>query len=199
MHVALQHAASFHCLMEEWEVCVELKPKPKEKWSFIDKRSEGMKHRTEWCEEADRYRCMRDGRGSKHMKMPGRCTGPKFLSQSSFKWRRRHLGGHDLVRRMDRQGESLDMVQKVFRIREAKNGTKAGNLLQTRTDGHQRIWQNEEKNPTLEEGRVPAKEAKNWRIEGEKKRIARKEYQRLLNNFEMEGLMSQKGLWKVTW
>ena len=32
---------------------------------------------------------------------------------------------------------------------------------------------------TLEEGRVPAKEAKNWRIDGEKKRIARKEYQRL--------------------
>ena len=27
----------------------------------------------------------------------------------------------------------------------------------------------------LEEGRVPAKGAKNWRIEGEKKRIARKE------------------------
>ena len=45
---------------------------------------------------------------------------------------------------------------------------------------------------TLEEGRVPAKEAKNWRIEGEKNRITRKEYKRLLNNFEMEGLMSQK-------
>ena len=27
----------------------------------------------------------------------------------------------------------------------------------------------------LEEGRVPAKEAKNWRIEGEKKRITRGE------------------------
>ena len=38
----------------------------------------------------------------------------------------------------------------------------------------------------LEEGRVPAKEAKNWRIEGQKKRITRKEYKRLLNNFEME-------------
>ena len=46
----------------------------------------------------------------------------------------------------------------------------------------------------LEEGRVPAKEAKNWRIEGEKKRIARKEFERLLNNFEMEGLMAQKRL-----
>ena len=99
------------------------------------------------------------------------------------------------------------MVLKMFRIREAKNGAEAGDLLQTRTNGHQRIWQNDEKNPTLEEGRVPAKEAKNWRIEGEKKRIAREKYQRLLNNFEMEGLTAQKGLWKeencqvkkVTW
>ena len=47
---------------------------------------------------------------------------------------------------------------------------------------------------TLEEGRVPAKEAKNWRIEGEKKRITRKEYKMLLNNFEMVGLMEQKRL-----
>ena len=37
---------------------------------------------------------------------------------------------------------------------------------------------------TLEEGRVPAKEVKNWRIEGGKTRITRKDYQRLLNNFE---------------
>ena len=50
---------------------------------------------------------------------------------------------------------------------------------------------------TLEEGRVPAKEAKNWRIEGEKKRITRKEYQWLLNSFELEGLMAQKGLWNL--
>ena len=40
------------------------------------------------------------------------------------------------------------MVQKVFRIREAKHGTKAGELLQTGADGHQRIWQNDEKNPS---------------------------------------------------
>ena len=32
---------------------------------------------------------------------------------------------------------------------------------------------------TLFEERVPAKEAKNWRIDGEKERITRKEYNRL--------------------
>ena len=47
---------------------------------------------------------------------------------------------------------------------------------------------------TLEEGRVPPKETNNWRIEGEKKRITRKEYQRLFNKFEMEGLVAQKSL-----
>ena len=30
VHVALQYAASFHCLMEEWKDCEELKPEPKE-------------------------------------------------------------------------------------------------------------------------------------------------------------------------
>ena len=49
----------------------------------------------------------------------------------------------------------------------------------------------------LEEGRVPVKETKNWRIDGEKKRITRKEYQRLLNIFEMEGLTAQRGLWNL--
>ena len=104
---ALQYAASFHFLVEEWKDCGELKPKPEEKWIFVDKKSEETKHRTEWCAEADKYRCMRCGRGSKYMKMPRKCTGPKLFSK-----RRRHLGGHDLVRRMDRQGEVLIWCRK---------------------------------------------------------------------------------------
>ena len=31
VYVALQYAASFHCLAEQWKDCEELKPKPKEK------------------------------------------------------------------------------------------------------------------------------------------------------------------------
>ena len=49
----------------------------------------------------------------------------------------------------------------------------------------------------LEEGRVPATDAKNWRIECEKERITRTEYKRLSSNFEMEGFMAQKGLWNL--
>ena len=43
----------------------------------------------------------------------------------------------------------------------------------------------------------PAKEARNWRIEGQKRRITRKECQGLLNKFDMEGFMAQKGLWDL--
>ena len=45
MYAALQHAASFHSLVEEWKDCEESKP-----------------HRTEWCAVASKYRCMRCGR-----------------------------------------------------------------------------------------------------------------------------------------
>ena len=38
------------------------------------------------------------------------------------------------------------MVQKVFRICEAKNGTETNELLLTSTDGHQRIWLHAQKN-----------------------------------------------------
>ena len=38
LYVALQYAASFHCLVEEWKDCEELKLQPKEKWIFVDKK-----------------------------------------------------------------------------------------------------------------------------------------------------------------
>ena len=61
VHAALQYAASFHCLVEELKDCDELKLKPKEKWIFVDQKKEETKHRTEWCAEAEKYRCMRCG------------------------------------------------------------------------------------------------------------------------------------------
>ena len=107
VHAALQYAARFHCLVEEWKDCEELKPKSKEKWILVDKKMEETKHRTEWCATANKFRCMRCGRGSKYMKMPGTCSRPKYLSKNLGKWRKRHFGGHDMLRKMDRQGEVL--------------------------------------------------------------------------------------------
>ena len=71
---------------------------------------------------------MYEMRKSKSMKMPGRCDGPKISSKSLGKWRSRHVGGLDLVRRMDRQGEVLIRCRR-FGICEAKNGTKTRQLL----------------------------------------------------------------------
>ena len=82
LYAALQHAASFHCLVEGWKGCKELKPTPKEMWTFVEQKREETKHRTEWCAEANKYRCMRCGKGSKYMKMSGKCTGPKYLSEN---------------------------------------------------------------------------------------------------------------------
>ena len=48
VHAALQYAASFHCLVEQWKDCEELRPKPREKRIFVDKKSKETKRRTEW-------------------------------------------------------------------------------------------------------------------------------------------------------
>ena len=85
VYAALQYAASFQCLVEEWKDCEELKPKPKGKWLFVDKKSEDTKHRTEWCAETNKYRCMQVSmhevwKKKETLKMPGKCAGPKFLS-----------------------------------------------------------------------------------------------------------------------
>ena len=79
VYAALQSAASIHCFVEQWKGCEQLKPKSREKWIFVDKKSEETKHRREWCAEADRYRCVRCGRGSKYLKMQGQCAEPKFV------------------------------------------------------------------------------------------------------------------------
>ena len=59
-YAALQHAASFHCVVEAWKDCEELRPKPTEKWVFVNR---------ECCAAANKYRCMRCGISSKHMKI----------------------------------------------------------------------------------------------------------------------------------
>ena len=49
----------------------------------------------------------------------------------------------------------------------------------------------------LEGGRIPAREARNWKSEGQKRRITRKEHRRLWNEFEVGGFIAQKGLWNL--
>ena len=67
---------------------------------------------------------------------------------------------------------------------EAENGTQIDERLQARANMHQRAWQDVETGQILEDGRVPAEEAKIVRLR-EKRRITRKEYKRMMNEFEM--------------
>ena len=164
VYAALQYAARFHCLVEEWKDCEELRPKPKEKWVLWQKKSENVKHRTEWCAEADRYRCMRWERGSKRTKMPGKCTRPKFLSWSLEKWRRRHhVGGHDVVRRVDRRRKALIWCRQCSGYARQRMGPKLMNCCKPEPMGTQGYGKIPKMIQVLEDGRVPAKEARNWR------------------------------------
>ena len=42
LYAALQYAASFHCLVEKWTYCEELKTKLRDKWIFIEKKEGGQ-------------------------------------------------------------------------------------------------------------------------------------------------------------
>ena len=174
VYAALRYAVSFHCVVEQWKDREELKLKPKAKWTFVNQKREETKHRTEWCAEADWYRCMRCGRGSKLMKTPGKCTGPTFLSKSLGKWRRRYLGGHDLVRRMDRQGEVLMWCRNCSGYARQRMAPKLMNCCKLEQVGTKEYGKMAKRIQVLENGRVPAKEARSWRIEGQKRRIHEK-------------------------
>ena len=48
-----------------------------------------------------------------------------------------------------------------------------------------------------EEESVPAKNARGWKIEGQNRRVTKKECKRLREEFEVEGFTAQKGLWNI--
>ena len=127
------------------------------------------------------------------MKMPGKCTGPKYLSFENT--REEKLGSHDLVRRVDWQGETLISCRKCSGYARQRVGPKLMNRCRPEQVGAKEHGKMVKRIQILEEGRVPAKEARNWKIEGKKRRITRKKCKRQINGFELEGLMAQKGLW----
>ena len=95
------------------------------------------------------------------MKMPGTCDGPKFLSKRMEKLSRRHLGGHDLVRRMEEWCEVLKWCRKCSRYARQRMGPKLVNCCKPDQMGTKEFGKMMKRIQTLEEGSVPAKEAKN--------------------------------------
>ena len=140
----LHYAASSHCLVEEWKYCEELRPKPKEKWVFVEKKSRKTMHRTEWCAEANKNRCMRCGRGSKYVKKLRKMCKTTIPHKKLEKRRRRHLGGHDLVRRVDKQGEILIWCRKCSGYATQSVGPKLMNCCKPELMGTKKTWQNDE-------------------------------------------------------
>ena len=104
---------------------------------------------------------------------------------------------HHQVRRVDRQGEVTIWCKKCPGFTRQRKGPKLMTCckpVQVGTKEHGKMLK---RIRVLEDGRVPAKEVENWRIEAKKRRISRKEYRRLFNEFELEGLVAQKGLWNL--
>ena len=84
-------------------------------------------------------------------------------------------------------------MQKCSGYAKQRMGPKMMNCCKPEPMGNQGYGKMLKRIQVLEDGRVPAKEARNWRTEGQKRRITRKESQRLLNKFEVEGFMAPKG------
>ena len=146
--------------------------KSKAKWFFRGQEWRGN-------EAPDRvaagiYRCSRCGRGGKYLKMKGKCTGPKDVAKNLGRWSKQHMRRHDMVKN-GLAGRSFDLVQKMLYLCATKNGTKTDEPLQAGESGHKGIWKEVE----TYSGSCPAKEAREWKIEGRKRRMTRKEFRRL--------------------
>ena len=107
------------------------------------------------------------------------------------------MGGHDLVRRVDRQGEVLIRCRKCSGYAR-QNGTKIDELLQAGESGHKRALEKVETNSDPRRRPNSCKVGKNQKLKEKRKELpARSEYQRLSNEIEMGGFMAQKGLWNL--
>ena len=102
------------------------------------------------------------------MKMPGKCTGPKFLSENFGNMVKEILGGHDLVRRVDRQGEVLIWCRKCSGCARQRMGPKWMNCCKPVQVGTNEYGKMLKRIQILEDGRVPVRGARNWRIEEKK-------------------------------
>ena len=89
-------------------------------------------------------------------------------------------------------------MQEMLGTRETEDGTQIEELFQARASGHQRAWQYVETYPDPRRRQGSCQRGKKTgRLRGKKRRITWKEYRRLLHDFELEGLMAQKGLWNL--
>ena len=76
------------------------------------------------------------------MKMPGRCTVPKYLFENWGEMEKKYLESHDLVG-VDRQGETLIWCRKCSGYARQRVRPKIAEVLHAQASGHQGTWQDD--------------------------------------------------------
>ena len=125
---------------------------------------EAKTHRMVWCAATSRYRCMTCGRSSEKMKMPGMCEGPKV-----------HVGGHDRVRRAGPKGEALVWCRNCSGYARRRPCPKLLNRMQAIENITKERGSTLKRILKLEEGEIPDSEAQGLKIDGEQRKVKRKE------------------------
>ena len=113
------------------------------------------------------------------MMMPRKCTGPTFLSMF---WKMVKASPWEVMfgKKSEQtvKGEILIWCRKCSGYARQRMGPKLMNCCEPEQVGTKEYGKMSKRIKVLEDGRGLAKEARNWGIEGQKRRITRKEYQR---------------------
>ena len=138
VYAFLQYAASCHCMVEKWHDCEELQPKPQNKWTCV-KKVEAKKHRTGVvCDSKNGYRCMRCGRSSNNVNMPGKCEDPRWwgkdFNPKLEETEKRRFGRACHGWKSGPKWRGVGVVQEVFGLCAVPSGTKADAPLLTRKE-----------------------------------------------------------------
>ena len=108
----------------------------KKKWIYVDENREDVKHRTEWCAAASKYRCMKCGRCSK-----ANVLGSKCLSKNLGRWEKATYGRARCGKKNGQAGRSFDLVQNMLGLRTTENGTLTDDCCKLEPSGYQRVRQ----------------------------------------------------------
>ena len=106
----------------------------------------------------------------------GKMHRTKILVKKFVKMGRPHLGDHYLVRRMNSQGEVLIWCRKCSGYARQRMGTLTDDFFaRPEPMGTQGYGKMLKRIQVLEDGGVPAKEARNWRKETKEKNHKKRE------------------------
>ena len=92
----------------------------------------------------------------------------KILDGKIWKMGKRHLGGHDLVRKIDKQGEILVRCRKCSGCARQRMGPKMMNRARLEQEGTREHGKMLNKTQFLEDGKSSCKGGKNRKNEGQK-------------------------------